>query len=227
MARRPVVELFGAGRVYSGVKPVEALSDVDLSISEGDFVAIVGPSGSGKSTLLNIIGGLDTPTGGTCRVVGRDLKELDSRSMAALRASHIGFVFQLFHLLPHRTVEENVVLGMLYSRIPRRERRMRACDAIKRVGLQDRASFLPTRLSGGERQRVAIARAVAGSPDLLLCDEPTGNLDTATTDSILKLFAELNEAGLTIVVVTHDNAVRDAASRQLEIVGGRLSDVGG
>lgn len=187
-------------------------------------MSIVGPSGSGKSTLLNIIALLDRHTAGTYRFEGTDVTELSEGARTGLRAHRIGFVFQSFHLLAHRTVTENVVMSMLYNSVPRRERRTRALTALDRVGLGHRAGFLPGRLSGGERQRVAIARAIATRPAILICDEPTGNLDSASTESVLELFDDLRSDGLTLLVVTHDVAVSARAERIVRMHDGRLSE---
>ena len=219
----PVVALSGLGRTFPGTPPVRALSGVDLAIERGAYLSIVGPSGSGKSTLLHLLGLLDRPTEGTYLLDGDDVSDLDDRTRTAIRARRIGFVFQSFHLLGHRSAQENVELGMLYSQVPRRQRPARAIDALDRVGLGHRRSFSPTTLSGGERQRVAIARALVGSPSLLLADEPTGNLDTATGESILALFDELHGGGLTLVVITHDPEVAERAQRTVSIRDGRLS----
>jgi ABC-type lipoprotein export system ATPase subunit len=221
------VELRGVGRTYGSDPPVEALRGVDLTIDRGDSVAIVGPSGSGKSTLLNILGCLDHPTVGTYRVEGLDVSRLNDTERTAVRARSIGFVFQSFHLLGHRSALENVMLGELYTGDPRAGRRDRALAALERVGMTDRSGFLPTRLSGGEQQRVAIARALLGSPSLLLCDEPTGNLDSGNTESLLLLFDALARQGLTLVVVTHDEEVATTAARVVRIVDGRIEEVRG
>ncbi|MGD2101518.1 MAG: ABC transporter ATP-binding protein [Acidimicrobiia bacterium] len=210
-------------RTFPGSPPVEAVRSIDLTIRDRDYVSVVGPSGSGKSTLLHLLGCLDRPTAGTYLLRGVDVGNLSDRRRAGLRGVEIGFVFQTFHLLPHRSVVENVMAGMLYNRTPRSERRRFADQAIDRVGLSHRADFIPSKLSGGEQQRVAIARAVASGPSLLLCDEPTGNLDTKTSETILALFDELREAGLTLIVVTHDDAVSAHADRRVEIVDGHLS----
>jgi putative ABC transport system ATP-binding protein len=219
-----VVELNGLSRSFPGSPPVEALREVELTIEDGDHVAVVGPSGSGKSTLLNVLGCLDRPTSGVYRLTGIDVAGLSDGKRTALRGQRIGFVFQAFHLLPYRTVLENVMTGLVYNRVPRRDRKRRAGAALERVGLAERMSFNPRQLSGGERQRVAIARALAAEPSLLLCDEPTGNLDSGTTESILDLFDDLVDAGLTLVVVTHDDAVSDRAARRVEMIDGVLTE---
>jgi ABC-type lipoprotein export system ATPase subunit len=217
-----MVQLTGVSRTYGTVAPVEALRAVDVEIRTGEWVAIVGASGSGKTSLLNIVGCLDRQTGGVYRLNGIDVASLDDRARAGLRSRHIGFVFQAFHLLPYRTVLENVMLAEVYGRRPRAGRADRARAALASVGLADRTGFLPTRLSGGERQRVAIARALLNEPELLLCDEPTGNLDSATTASILDLLGGLHGQGLTIVVITHDRDVAARAERQIRIVDGQI-----
>jgi putative ABC transport system ATP-binding protein len=186
---------------------VAAFLPCDLTIHQGDFVTVVGPSGSGKSTFLNIVGLLDAPTEGRYLLGGTDTGRLDDPARSALRGRSIGFVFQAFHLLPHRTALENVQLALVYLRIPRRDRVDLAHQALVRVGLGHRTHAVPSTLSGGERQRVAIARALVGRPSLLLCDEPTGNLDTATAGQVLDLLADLNAAGVTVVVITHDPVV--------------------
>jgi ABC-type lipoprotein export system ATPase subunit len=224
-AATPLIELRGVSRVYGTDPPVEALRGVDLEIRRGDWIAIVGPSGSGKSTLLNILGCLDRPSGGTYTIDGIDASTLGDSQRTALRARNIGFVFQAFHLLGHRTALENVMLAEVYAGTERAGRKERALDALGRVGMIDRADFPPVKLSGGEQQRVAIARALLGSPRLLLCDEPTGNLDSANTDALLSLFDSLGEEGLTLIVITHDEDVASHARRVIRIVDGRLSEV--
>ena len=220
----PVIELRGVGRRFGSDPPVDALVDVSLSIDRGQWLAIVGPSGSGKSTLLNVLGCLDRQTSGTFLFDGIDVGALTDRQLAGLRSRGIGFVFQAFHLMAHRSVIENVMLAEVYRRSPAKGRRERAAAALDQVGLASRMDFMPTRLSGGERQRVAIARAVVGAPSLLLCDEPTGNLDSVTTDSILDLFAGLNQQGLTVVMITHESDVAERAQRRVHMVDGRLSE---
>jgi ABC-type lipoprotein export system ATPase subunit len=224
----PVVELHGVSRRYgSDAGRVDALIDVDLQVDAGEWVAIVGPSGSGKSTLLHILGCLDVPSSGTYLFRGIDVAGLGDRGRAGLRCRAIGFVFQAFHLLEHRTVAENVMLSEVYRRAPHGPHRQARADAVlSQVGLTGRAGFRPTTLSGGERQRVAIARALMGSPDLLLCDEPTGNLDSATTHTILDLIADLNGTGMTVVMITHEHDVAARAGRQVHIVDGRIYEDG-
>lgn len=219
-----VIELRAVDRVFPGIPPVWALCDVHLTVEEGEYVAIVGPSGSGKSTLLNVLGLLDRPSAGTYRLDGADTARLSERERAWLRAERLGFVFQSFHLLAHRTALENVMFGGMYQGVPKRERRRRATEALARVRMLHRATFRPDHLSGGERQRVAVARALAAQPSIMLCDEPTGNLDSASTASILDLFDELVDGGLTMCVITHDRDVAARAHRQVSIVDGRLSE---
>ena len=219
-----VLELDQIGRQFGSDVAIQALIDVDLQLRRGEWLAITGPSGAGKSTLLNVIGCLDRPTSGRYTFEGIDIASLSDRERAGLRSKGIGFVFQSFHLLPHRSVLENVMLAEVYRKQSHRGRREKALAALERVGLAHRVDFLPTKLSGGERQRVAIARALVGAPSLLLCDEPTGNLDSKSTNDLLDLFTQLNEQGLTLVMVTHDEDVAKRARRRVQIVDGRLSE---
>ena len=221
----PVIALDCLGKRFDVEPPVDALLDVNLTVHEGEWVAIVGPSGSGKSTLLNIVGCLDTHSSGSYRFDGIEVADLTDKQRAGLRCRGIGFVFQSFHLLSQRTVTENVMLADVYRKTPSRDRRTRAAAALDQVGLGHRAQFLPTRLSGGERQRVAIARALMGSPRLLLCDEPTGNLDSTTTATVLDLFGALNQQGMTILMITHEHDVAIRARRQVNITDGILTEV--
>ena len=222
-AEAPLIDLAQVGRVFGdGEAAVHALSDATLQIYRGDYLSIMGPSGSGKSTLLNIMALLDRQTSGNYRFDGVDTQRLSEGQRTGLRAHRIGFVFQAFHLLAHRNVTENVMLSMLYNRTSRSSRRALALEALERVGLGHRAGFVPTKLSGGERQRVAIARAIAPRPTVLLCDEPTGNLDQVTGRSILDLFDELRAGGLTVVVVTHDPRVGLQADRIVEVEDGMV-----
>ncbi|HZI36844.1 MAG TPA: ABC transporter ATP-binding protein [Acidimicrobiia bacterium] len=221
----PVVELRGISRTFDRDPPVHALRGVDLTIWPGEWLAIVGPSGSGKSTLLNVLGLLDRQTEGTYRLDGVDVKDLDDLARAGLRGRRIGFIFQAFHLLPHRTVLENVMLAELYVGAPRKGRRERALEALERVGLGDRADFLPTRLSGGQRQRAAIARSLMAEPSLLLCDEPTGNLDSKSADNVLDILGGLSQDGMTLIVITHDEHVASRADRRVRIMDGELVEV--
>ena len=221
----PVVELRGVARVFPGDPPVHALRPSDLVVGRGDYLSIVGPSGSGKSTLLHVLGLLDRPTSGEYLLDGAPTSAATEGERSALRGGRIGFVFQQFHLLPHRTVLDNVLLATLYSGVPRAERRARALAALDRVHLGHRLSFLPTFLSGGERQRVAVARAVVSAPAVLLADEPTGNLDTHNSADVLDLFDELHADGLTLVVITHDDVVSDRADRRVRIADGLLTEI--
>jgi putative ABC transport system ATP-binding protein len=219
-----LARLDAVSRSFPGATEVLALRDVDLTIYQGDYLSIQGPSGSGKSTMLNVLGLLDRPTVGRYELDGVETGPLRDRDRTRLRARALGFVFQGFHLLPRRTVFENVLLGMAYSGVARGQRRWRAARALERVSMTHRTGFYPTTLSGGERQRVAIARAIAGEPALLLADEPTGNLDAATSGEVLDVLAELNRAGLTIAVVTHDPDVSRAARRRFAMRDGRLRE---
>jgi ABC-type lipoprotein export system ATPase subunit len=220
-----VIRLEDVGKLFDTDPPVAALVGVNLSVCEGEWVAIIGPSGSGKSTLLNIIGCLDSHTSGSYWFDGIDVAALTDKQRAGLRCRGVGFVFQSFHLLGQRTVLDNVMLSDVYRKAPWRDRRARAAAALDKVGLGHRAQFMPTRLSGGERQRAAIARALMGSPRLLLCDEPTGNLDSTTTATVLELFAALNEQGMTIVMITHEHDLAARAGRQVQITDGVLTEV--
>lgn len=221
----PVVELRDVTRSFPGPPEVQALKGVNFTVGEGEYVSIVGPSGSGKSTMLNLLGLLDRPTVGEYRLAGINTTDLDENKRAAVRARFIGFVFQSFHLLPRRSVLDNVLMPMQYSGVPRAEREERAREALERVHLEHRLGFRPTELSGGERQRVAVARAVVSGPKLLLADEPTGNLDEATTGDVMELFEELNADGLSLVLITHDDAVARRAHRGVRISDGRLTEV--
>ena len=222
--RPDVVRLSGIWRRFGSTPPVIALRGVDLRVRAGEWLAIVGPSGSGKSTLLNVIGCLDRPDEGTYHLDGLDVTTLTDDQRAGVRSRRLGFVFQSFHLLAHRTVAENVVLAEMYGGQPRAGRRERALAALAEVGLANRSEHLPTQLSGGERQRVAIARALVNKPSLLLCDEPTGNLDSKTADTILGMIDALHQGGLTVVMITHEPEVAARAQRRIRIIDGTIRE---
>jgi len=221
-AGMPVLEVEDVTKTYPGEPPVQALSRVTLTISEGELVGIVGPSGSGKSTLLQLMGTLDRPTIGYVRITGLDAATMADTDLSYLRATRIGFIFQQFFLAEHATVLDNVADGLLYAGVQLKQRRQRALDALELVGLAQRPHARPTQLSGGQRQRVAIARALVGQPAIVLADEPTGNLDQATGQSILTLIDQLHRAGSTIVVITHDLAVAERMPRKVEILDGHI-----
>ena len=216
-----VIELADVEKVYrSGDVCVQALRGVSFAVHEGEFVAIMGESGSGKTTLLGILGCLDRPTSGSYRLVGEEVSTLDETRRARVRGEQIGFVFQAYNLLPRATAYANVELPLIYGRIPLRDRRPRVLDALAEVGLSDRTTHLPTQLSGGQQQRVAIARALVVRPSIMLADEPTGNLDSASAEEVLGLIERLNNAGTTIVLVTHSDEVARRASRILRVADG-------
>ena len=220
-----ILDLQNINKSYGeGKLEVPVLFDIDLQVEAGEYVAIMGPSGSGKSTLMNIIGCLDVPTSGTYILDGENIAGKTDTELSALRNRTIGFVFQNFNLLPRESALDNVALPMLYAGVHRRERMERARKALERVGLGDRIHFKPTQLSGGQKQRVAIARAMVMKPSLLLADEPTGALDTASGEQVMELFRQLNEEGVTIVMITHEQEIANHAHRQLMIRDGRLSD---
>jgi putative ABC transport system ATP-binding protein len=222
MSSESVLELDRVAKVYGEDPPVSALRGVSFAVRRGELAAIVGPSGSGKSTLLHVIGTLEQPSSGVVRIGGVDAGVLDDRELSRLRAREIGFVFQQFFLAEHATVRENVADGLLYAGVPAAERHRRADETLERVGLSGRATFKPTKLSGGERQRVAIARALIGRPAVVLADEPTGNLDSTTGASIMELIRELNNAGATILMITHDTGLADQLPRQIHMLDGQL-----
>jgi putative ABC transport system ATP-binding protein len=221
-SRTTVLELVQVTKTYPGSPPVQALRGVSFAVTAGELVAVVGPSGSGKSTLLHLMGTLDKPTTGTVRLTGLEVAALSDRQLSGLRAASIGFVFQQFFLAEHQTTLGNVADGLLYAGAGPAERRQRATAALDRVGLGRKLAARPTQLSGGERQRVAIARALAGHPAIVLADEPTGNLDQATGQSILELLAELHAGGATIIVVTHDQAIAARMPRQISMLDGLI-----
>ncbi len=217
-----VVKMVDVSYVYKGPPPLQALYEVSLNIRKAEHVAIVGPSGSGKSTFLNLVGLLDRPSSGAIYIDNIDTKDLQEKERSALRARKIGFVFQAFHLLSYKSALENVMLAQLYIKTPRAKREKDAIEALEKVGLAKRAYALPGELSGGERQRVAMARAIVNRPSLILCDEPTGNLDSVTADMILDILDELSQSGLTLLVITHSSQVAARAKRSLSFSDGRL-----
>jgi putative ABC transport system ATP-binding protein len=224
-AAAPLIRMQGVTKTYdAGELAVQALRGIDLGIESGEMVAIIGPSGSGKSTLMHILGCLDAPSSGSYRLAGRDVAELSSFQLAAIRNQKVGFVFQTFNLLPKASLLRNVELPMLYAGVSGSERRERALEALARVGLVERAKHRPSELSGGQRQRAAIARAIVNQPSLILADEPTGNLDTKTGLEILDIFDAMHVKGETIVVVTHDPRIAERCSRIVQIVDGMIED---
>ena len=219
----PILQLKNICKDYiQGKEPVRVLKSVNLTMERDDYVAIMGPSGSGKTTLLNIIGCLDVPTSGEYLLDGRSLMDLDDDALAEIRNRHLGFVFQSFYLLPKLTALDNVALPLLYADVPLKQRRERAEEALKAVGLEERMLFLPNQLSGGQCQRVAIARAIVIKPDLLLADEPTGALDTRAGSQIMDIFRRLSQEGMTILMITHEQAIADCAHKLYHILDGEL-----
>jgi len=219
----PILKLTDICKDYQqGKEPVRVLKNICLEVERGEYLAIMGPSGSGKTTLMNLIGCLDVPTSGEYQLDGRDLKDLSDDELADIRNRHIGFVFQNFHLLPKMDALENVALPLLYAGVPMKERRQRAEEALKAVGLEDRIHFLPNQLSGGQCQRVAIARAMVGKPDLLLADEPTGALDTKSGNQIMEIFRQLSQEGMTIIMITHEPSIAACADKTYHILDGEL-----
>jgi putative ABC transport system ATP-binding protein len=220
-----IIALEGVRKTYAtGAVSVEALRGIDVRITAGEYVAVIGPSGSGKSTLMHILGCLDVPTEGRYELAGRDVSHLDEAALARIRNEEIGFVFQQFNLLPSLTALRNVALPLVYAGVPAAEREGRAREALSRVGLSDRADHRPGELSGGQQQRVAVARALVTEPTMILADEPTGNLDSVSSADVLGLFQELHEAGRTIVLITHEPEVADRAERVLGIYDGTIRD---
>lgn len=219
----PILELKDICKDYQqGREPVRVLKNINLTVEKGDYLAIMGPSGSGKTTLMNIIGCLDVPTSGSYVLEGRDLKDLSDDDLAEVRNKHIGFVFQSFHLLHKMEAVDNVALPLLYADVPLKERRARAEEALKAVGLGERIHFLPNQLSGGQCQRVAIARAIVGNPQLLLADEPTGALDTKAGNQIMEIFRRLSGEGMTIIMITHEPSIAACADKTYRILDGEL-----
>jgi putative ABC transport system ATP-binding protein len=222
-----VIEIKNITKTYHlGDEVLNALDDVSLNVEAGEFIAIVGPSGSGKSTLANVIGGLDRATSGNVLVDGADLAQMKDGAMSDYRNRHIGFVFQSFNLSGTQTALENVTLPLVFSRMKAKERKARALECLQAVGLGDRVNHKPNQLSGGQRQRVAIARALAGKPSIIIADEPTGNLDTARGEEIMKLLKDLNKQGITLIIITHDLNIAKQADRIVQIKDGRLAGRG-
>lgn len=225
---KPIIQISNLMKTYMlGGENVHALNNVSIEIEKGEFLAIIGPSGSGKSTLMNMIGCLDRPDSGKYLLDGKDIGRMNDNQLAIIRNQKIGFIFQNFNLLTKLTALENVELPMLYSGVPGKMRRERALEGLNKVGLKERAGHLPTQLSGGQQQRVAIARALVSNPAILLADEPTGALDSKTSKEILQVMKELNEAGHTIILITHDLAIANQANRMVSIQDGQLLENGG
>lgn len=223
--RRPILLLEDVGKVYaSGSLEVEALRGIHLQVAAGDYLAVMGPSGSGKSTLMHILGCLDTPSSGRYELAGVDVSEMDEKDLAEVRNRRIGFVFQQFNLLPTLSAWRNVELPLCYAGVPRTQRKARALEALSRVGLAERVEHRPGELSGGQQQRVSVARALVTDPDLILADEPTGNLDSSSTADVLALLEELHDQGRTIILITHERDVAARAGRVVHIRDGRLTE---
>ena len=219
----PLIQTHGLQKTFiMGRERVQALEDVDLAVEDGNFCTIMGPSGSGKSTLLYLLGGLDRPTSGDIEVAGQAIQQMDENALAHYRQKTVGFIFQSFNLIPSLTALENVAFPMRFARIPRRQRIIKAYELLARVGLADRIHHRPTELSGGQQQRVAIARALVNDPKLILADEPTGNLDTSSGNSIMELLAELHRSGRTVLVVTHDPRMIHYATQTVYMLDGRI-----
>jgi len=219
----PILKLTDICKDYQqGREPVRVLKNINLTVEKGDYLAIMGPSGSGKTTLMNIIGCLDVPTSGTYELDGKNLKDMGDDALAEIRNKHLGFVFQSFYLMPKLDARDNVALPLLYADVPLKERRQRAEEALKAVGLGERMDFLPNQLSGGQCQRVAIARAMVTKPDLLLADEPTGALDTKSGNQIMDIFRQLSNEGMTIIMITHERAIAECADKIYHILDGEL-----
>ncbi len=223
MESNAVISLRGITRDFQlGAQTVHVLKGIDLDIKQGEYVALMGPSGSGKSTLMNLLGCLDTPTAGSYTLAGRDVSRMDDNDLAAVRNKEIGFVFQTFNLIPRQTALQNVSLPLVYAGKPRMERITRAKEVLAQVGLEDRMTHQPNQLSGGQRQRVAIARALVNTPSMILADEPTGNLDSTTSDEIMRLFDDIHQAGNTLVVVTHEEEIARHAHRIIRLRDGKI-----
>ena len=220
----PAVELVDVSKTYPGTPPVKALSNISMSVSEGEFIGIIGASGSGKSTLLHVIGTLTRPTGGSVFINGLETSDLTDQELSGVRSRYVGFIFQDFFLLPGFTAQENVENGLLYTDFPSKERKERAREILDRVGLSHRVNHLPNEMSGGEQQRVAVARALVHQPAFVLADEPTGNLDSTNTAAVLELLIALNLDGTTVIMITHDQEVADKSSRNISFKDGEIND---
>ena len=220
----PAVELVDVSKTYPGTPPVKALSNISMSVSEGEFIGIIGASGSGKSTLLHVIGTLTRPTGGSVFINGLETSDLTDQELSVVRSRYVGFIFQDFFLLPGFTAQENVENGLLYTDFPSKERKERAREILDRVGLSHRVNHLPNEMSGGEQQRVAVARALVHQPAFVLADEPTGNLDSTNTAAVLELLIALNLDGTTVIMITHDQEVADKSSRKISFKDGEIDD---